>query len=189
MSVARVNTVNKAAKDQGTCGRCGKPLPKGEPYLWYTVGFRSDYKHKRCLDPACYPRESERDTSKYATVLAAIESFNDNIDSLTEIDEVEQAVQDVAEAIAEVRDEYQEALDAWENGNEQLQEKVDHYEEQESELAYWEYDGEQEAYPCDEHDEGGELVEGCEQCEANRDEWLENLREAARDAVSNVEPA
>ena len=192
MSVARVTTVTKSRKDQGKCGRCGKELPAGTGYLYWMPYFRSNYKAVRCLDTACYPPPSERESSKAATIYAAQESFDANVGELSTKDDIEAAVQEVADAVTEVKDEYDEALSNWEHGNEALQEKVDHYESQADELDGWQFDGADEFELCDEHDEAeadreDEAVEACEQCQANKEEWIEEIREAAREAVNGVE--
>ncbi|QPX62614.1 hypothetical protein SEA_WOLLYPOG_63 [Arthrobacter phage Wollypog] len=192
MSVARTKTVQKAAKDQGKCGKCGVELPKGSGYVWWTMGFRSNHKYKRCLKPECFPRPSERESSKFVTILSAQENFADNIDSLETKDDIEAAVQEVGSAVREVADEYYEALDLWPNGNEQLQEKYDHYESQASEIESWQSSGADEWDLCDAHEESdreSEEVQECEQCNANFEEWIEAIRDEAREAVDNIEQA
>ncbi len=192
MSVQRVHTIKKAQKDQGKCMKCGVELPVGSGYLWWTMGFRAKYRYKRCLKPTCFPRPSERETSKAVTILAAQEAFMDNIETLDNKDDIESAVQEVGSAVREVTDEYQEALDQWENGNEQIQEKVDHYEGQVDEIENWTYEGDGDWELCEEHNDGDPDDEGvlsCEKCSENRDAWLEEVREAAREAVDSVEIA
>ncbi len=187
MSVARVKTVQKSAKDQGKCGNCGIELPKGSGYIWWTVGFRSNYKYKRCLKPGCFPRPSTRETSKFATILSAQENFQDTIEEQDTKDSIESAVQEVGSSVREVADEYQEALDAWENGNEQIQEKVDHYSGQADEIENWTFEGADEPERCDNHED--EPDDDCEECQEKCAEWLDEIREAAREAVDNIEQA
>lgn len=191
MSIARVYTTQKSRKDQKPCGKCGVELPKGTGYKYFYVGFRSNFKQVRCLKPECSPRQSELESSKVASFYAAQETFEDNIDSLDTKDDIEAAVQEVAEACGSLRDEYQEGLDAWEHGNEQMQEKVDHWDSMESELNSWTFDGNDEPDHCDEHasrsDWEDDEVQECADCQEKREEWLDEIREAAREAVNNVE--
>jgi hypothetical protein len=190
MSVARAKIIGKAQKDQGKCGRCGVELPKGSGYLWWTVGFRSNYKYKRCLKPECYPRPSERESSKFVTVLSAQENFEDTIDGLEDKEDIEAAVQEVGAAVREIAEEYREAADAWEHGNYELEEKADHYEGQADELESWEFGGSSEWDLCEEHedmDRDDDRIENCTECVTNRDDWLSEIREEAREAVQNVE--
>lgn len=192
MSVQKLEVVQKSRKDQGKCSRCGDALPAGSPYQYWYPGFRSNYKIVRCMKAECTPRPSERETSKAATILAAQEAFGDNLHELESIEDIEAAVQEVAEAVGEVRDEYQEALDAWPSGNEQIQEKVDTYESAASEIESWSWDGATEPEPCELHDSeehDSQVYEGCEFCTANRENWLEEIRDAAREAVDAIEMA
>jgi hypothetical protein len=190
MSVQKIERVKSSRKDQGKCSKCGTELPVGTGYLYWYPGFRSRYKIVRCLKDECFPRPSERETSKAATILSAQESFADSIGELTSKDDIEAAVQEVADAVREVADEYQEALDQWENGNEQLQEKVDTYEGSASEIDGWSFDGDDEPRLCEEHDEverGSAAVEDCGVCQQLEEEWIEEVRDAAREAVDNIE--
>lgn len=186
MSVQKLEVVQKSRKDQGKCSRCGDALPAGSAYQYWYPGFRSKYKIVRCMKTECYPRPSERETSKAATILAAQESFHDNVGELETVEDIEAAVQEVAEAVGEVRDEYQEALDAWPSGNEQIQEKVDTYESAASEIESWSWDGAAEPEPCEAHDT---ITPDCEYCDLNQENWIEEVRDAAREAVDNIEMA
>ena len=179
MSVQKLEIVKKARKDQGKCSRCGDALPAGSAYQYWYPGFRSNYKIVRCMKAECFPRPSERETSKASTILAAQEKFADNIGTLDSVEDIEAAVQEVADAVEEVREEYESALDSWENGNEQLQEKVDHYESQTYDVDGWNWDGEGE--PEKEDDESDEDFA------TRQDEWIEEVRQAARDIVESIE--
>lgn len=196
MSVQKLETVKKARKDQGHCSKCHVEIKAGDGYRYWYPGFRSNYKIVRCMKTECFPKPSERETSKAATLLAAQENFDEVIDSLDTVEDITDAVHEVGTAVEEVRDEYQEALDQWENGNEQLQEKVDHYEEQAYEPVNWEWDGPDEPDLCLEHEaeDGGttfpeRIINSCPACQEKRDEWLEEIRSAAREVVGNVETA
>lgn len=192
MSVAKVETVKASRKDQGKCEKCGTELPKGTGYRYFYVGFRSNVKHVRCMKAECSPRQSERESSKVATWYAAQESFEDRIDQATDKDEIESAVQEAGAAARELADEYREAADAWESGNETLEEKAEHWESQADEIENWSYDGDEEPEKCPRHEDDGEehdsqVYENCSECQHVRSEWLEEVREAAREAVNNVE--
>lgn len=194
MSVAKVKVIQKSQKDQGKCGKCGVELPKGTPYVWWTVGFRSNHKYVRCSAASCFPRPSERESSKFVTILAAQEGFEDAIDTLTDKEEIESAVQEFGASVREVADEYREAADAWEHGNSELEEKADHYEGQADEVENWTYEGDDEPELCQTHHDmdlepGDEKVENCEDCIERRDDWISEIREAAREAVQNIEQA
>lgn len=111
MSIARVTVVNKSIKP-GTCEKCRTELPKGSAYRHFKVGFRSRYKHVRCMSDACTPRASELESSKIAAVYAAQEDAGDALDALDETataEDIEEIVRAVAEACREVASEYEEA--------------------------------------------------------------------------------
>lgn len=192
MSVQKLEIVKKSRKDQGKCGKCGTPLPAGSAYQYWYPGFRSSYKNVRCM--GCTPRPSERESSLASTLLAAQEAFHDSVGTLDDVEEIVAAVQEVADAVEEVRAEYESALDSWENGNEQLQEKIDHYGEQHSEIDGWSWDDGPIDYElCDEHQDedrvGEEAIQECPLCQSNREAWLEECRDAAREVVDGVETA
>jgi hypothetical protein len=192
MSIAKVHTIEKSRKDQGECGKCGKPLPAGTGYRYWMPYFRSNTKRVRCLDAACTPPYSELESGKAATIYAAQEAFEENVKGLDTKDDIEAAVQEVADAVSEVAEEYRSALDAWEYGNEQLEEKADHYESQHSEIESWEFDGAEEWDRCEDHEEAdadrdSESVEACDDCQLSKEEWLEEIRDAAREQVNELE--
>lgn len=187
MSVAKVVRVDKSRKDQGKCGRCGDELPAGSGYIWWKMGFRSNYKYKRCLKAVCFPKPSERETNKTATILAAQETFDENIGELEDKGEIEIAVQEVGAAVREVAEEYQEALDQWEHGNEALQEQVDHYEGRADEVENWESSEAEEPEYCEAHEEEQADTSECEDCQERREDWIQKIRDEAADAVNNIE--
>jgi hypothetical protein len=109
VSVARITNVKKSLKP-GKCEKCGTELPKGSPYLWYKVGFRSRHKHVRCTEAACFPKDSERESSLLSSVYAAKEAAEETIQSADNAEDMQQALTDYAEAIREVADQYEEAM-------------------------------------------------------------------------------
>jgi hypothetical protein len=122
MSVAKVETVQKSQKDQGKCEHCGVALPKGSAYRYFYVGFRATYKHVRCMKPECTPKLSERESSTKADVYRAQEDFEANLAAATTADDVQAAYESFHEAVDQYATEREEALEAWENGNSQLEE-------------------------------------------------------------------
>lgn len=196
--MARITTVKAARKPQGKCGKCGVEIEKGDGYRWAKPGFRTRSKMIRCLKGQCSFRPSELDQSKKATILAAQENFEDQIDNLTTADEITEAVEEVATAVREVADEYQEALDQWENGNSQLEEFVYHYEAQADELEGFalnttvpeepqQEDYESEESDDDDEDEVEETDGGYDEAHQQWESELEDAKQEARDAVEGIE--
>lgn len=184
MSLAKVHEVRKSQKDQGHCDRCGDPLPKGSPYRWFTVGFRSSHKRVRCMKPECTPKMSERESSKLADVYSALESAEVDLANATDKGEIEDAVHEFGDAVREVGDEYTEASVNPNSGNvfntdaEERGEALGSWAE---ELNGWSTDEEEpdrEDYP--EGDQGD-----AEYREAV-DEFLDNARQQASEAMNEI---
>lgn len=134
MSLAKVKTVQKSRQDQGKCERCAEELPAGSAYRWFVVGFRSKYKHKRCMKAKCTPRQSERESSSLSEIYAANESWEDSVASVDDIDDVAAAWESVQGTYREYADNARAAADAWEHGNSQLEERADQAEQAADEL-------------------------------------------------------
>lgn len=199
MSIAKITTVTKAKKDQGKCGRCGKELPAGAPYRWFTVGFRSSYKHRRCMERACDPKNSELESSKLSEVYAVQENFD--IAGCTTINDIEEAVHAAGDEIRTVADEYTEASVNPNTGmvfNTEAEERGQTLESSADELDSWAHDEEFER--CDAHDGSDEDVdpedfevgdEGpkyeCKDCAEMWEQFIEDARVAAAEAVDNID--
>jgi hypothetical protein len=200
MSVARVQVVKAARKDQGACERCRTPLPKGSIYRWYTVGFRSRYVHKRCMKPECTPRMSELESSKMADVYSAQESFEDGLSALENGDPgenstVQELLDDFSSAVSDTAGEYREADDAIGGGGyTESGEKADALESAADELGNFDPSVDMEnVEPCDEHgddfepeegEDADEIREACEACqEKRRGEWQDLIEEARSHAA------
>ena len=193
MSVARVVTVAKSMKEQGACGRCGADLPKGSAYLWFKVGFRSNYKQKRCMLPACYPKPSQRESSLSTSALAAQEDFEEEMSNapleIGDFEELNNRVEAVHEAIQEVAGQYRDAADAWENGNADADERADIWDEAADEISDWRAENEFNGEPCDTHPEPEDRDDDCEACEAYGVAWEDLVEEASykvQDALDGV---
>lgn len=199
MSQARVTRVEKSMKPAGPCERrgCEVVIEKGMPYLWYKVGFRSKHKHVRCVDHP--PRPSERESSNLASAYAAVEDFEDQIGGLETVDDIQSALEEVAEAFRELASEYEEASTD-DNGtvfNTVAEERAEALESAADEIDGW-YPDEDEPAKCEKHEGeeddlpkiGEPLPEDepeCPDCEARRQEWIEGIRESATSAVNDVD--
>ena len=210
MSIARVTIVKKSQKPF-TCEKCGKALPKGSTYRHFKVGFRARYVHRRCMDVACTPRNSELDASKMAAVWDAQETFEAAVDSAESADDLTSALSDYAEALREVGEEYREASENPDTGavfNTEAEERADTLESAADEVEGIDVDDETTdcdncngtgTTPCEECDGSGEAedasacptcsgegtapcdVEGCEDGQVPD---LDAMRDAAREALN-----
>jgi hypothetical protein len=181
MSVARVTTVAKARKAQRPCGKCRKEIKVGDPYLHFAVGFRG-YKQVRCTDTACYPKVSERESSKIATIYAAQEDID--FSQLTDRDDIVAEVNQLADVIREIADEYREASTD-DNGtvfNVDAEERADILDSAADECDSWEPS--EEVEPCEAHtDKPDDTCDACIEAE----DVLERIRSEADDFINGLE--
>lgn len=204
MSVARVTYVTRSRKPY-KCEKCGDEIPKGSPYKWFTVGFRSRYPHVRCTKFSCEPKPSERESSQMATVLAAMESAQDQIGALDDspeiIDQFDDIRSGVVEALNEVADIYEEADQNFGGGgNTEMGEKAEELRDAANTLESESIEtGEPDFNECqsmihDETDDKGEPREAvergdtdeCSECAEILSTWAEDTRQAMRDALEQA---
>jgi hypothetical protein len=129
-----------------TVHRCkqGHDIQPPEGYSWAAPGFRGSKRFACNRHPF---RPSELTTSAVSEVLAAQEALEDEVDTLDTHEDFTTAWDSFTEAVGQLRDTRQEALDAWENGNEQLQEAADAAEAAAGEAEAYEvpeFDGDEE---------------------------------------------
>lgn len=187
--MARVHTM-KSSRVAHTCEICKDAIPVGHGYRYFQVGFRSSYKHIRCMKASCSPRPSQLTNSKVSAILAAQESAHDELTAasvaVSEVDDIKAIMESVVEAINEVKDEYQEGLDNWPSGNASLEEKVETLDSAADTLDSWAPDMDDKPPACDEH-EGEEPHDDCEACASAADLWWSDVIQDARDAIDAVE--
>lgn len=114
---ASVHTVKKCRKSPGECGRCGKKIKKGEPYIHWK--FRYGGKRIRCLE-CPRPRYSELIFSgKLSAIEAAREGIQDAIEAFRgdhDSDSLRSALETAAEDVRQVAEEYRESAQNIEDG-------------------------------------------------------------------------
>src|SRR4029077_7595774 len=147
--------VKKARKSPGTCGKCGKKIPKDSPYLHWK--FRYGGKRIRCTTRP-RPRQSELTNSdKLSRCYGAGEAIAAAIDQFRkdgELEDLRSALESAAEEIREVAEEYRDSasnVESGMNGNrmpicDELEEKADNLDGKADEI-------EQAAGGLDEFDE------------------------------------
>lgn len=179
----------KTSRTEHICGHGRHVIPAGESYYWAAPGFRGA-KQFRC---SAHPfRESELTTSQRSEALAALEAFDDALDVLEDkdYDGLSAAAEELVSALDEYSSNRQAALDAWENGNEQLQEFADQAETAVSEAndimdAIAPFDDEEPTREeWDDEDDYETAIR--EHQEAADSHWEEQVS-AARDAAQSIE--
>ena len=194
------------------CENDGTVINIGDPYRWYSVGFRSSYKRVRCMKSTCTPRQSTLESSgPRSEIYGAIESANDALDaldagSITSAD-VESIVQEVADAFESARDQWREADENFGGGgNTENVERADTAESSYDELSGWTTSGNDEPDydDCDDTDQlhtpiaerdnpddDSEVLErgdmACDECAKIRDDWFEEIIAEAHDAIDSAE--
>lgn len=133
--MARVHTTKANGQAERKCGRCGHVIEKGESYFWAKPGFRTRRPVVRCSK---HPfRQSELTTGVRSEALAAVEAFEDAIDSVDSFDLLDSVRTDLESALDDYVFTREEALGAWPNGNIQLEEYRDQAESARDEVAGW----------------------------------------------------
>jgi hypothetical protein len=174
----RINTVKKARKAQGRCTKCGKAINKGDAYRW----IKPRYGSKRCVCESCQFRASDLTSSdKLGRVYDAQEDAQSAVGDWDgqDVAELRQALEDAAEAIREVAQEYQESADNimehFPSGNQTSEE----CEERANELEGWADDI--EGADLDDFDPEAEGEDETDDERAERRErWVEETRDAAQ---------
>jgi seryl-tRNA synthetase len=178
MSQARVYTTKGPVRKDFKCGSCGAEIKKGvDRRRTFAVGFRG-FEQTRCMKSECTPTRSQLESSAVASVYDAMDSVD--LESCTSLEELQEQVQNVVDALNEVADEY--SSNEMFEINEDLQERASTLENSASELESW--DSSLPDMPEDDDEfEDGER----EDYEAELDEWLTQARDAAQSAIDDVE--
>lgn len=95
------------------CGRCGKEIEPGMPYLWWAnklPNARSGYKQIRCVDHP--PTLAERTPGRAGQLMGMQDEWSKRLADCTTIDDLTSARDDIA---GEIRDFAQEFIDSADN--------------------------------------------------------------------------
>ena len=164
-----------------TCTKCHEPIaPRTEYYSW-SFRYGGTYRqHVSCG----YPRRGQLTQSKLASVYNTQDDANETISKAEDCATMADALTSVAEAAREVAEEYREAVEAMnmagsgtdnEERADQLEEWAEELEEAAEALADAEFETEDDAdTESPTNDEG-----------QTEDEWLEERRGEASDALGN----
>lgn len=165
MSVARLHQVKSARKPQGKCGGCDKTIRKGQPYVWWTVGFRSRFKHKRCGECKVPPPSARESNSSMSLLLAAGEGLSEALAAATSTDDVKSAVETAAEGVRDAISDWEEKKEnleqAFPNGSpaiEEIEEHIGNAESLADELEAFEVEEADEPEEGEEKEEDADLA-------------------------------
>jgi hypothetical protein len=175
---AKVKTVQKAQKDQGSCSKCGTALPAGSAYRYFKPGFRSRIKVRRCMKSECTPKRSELETSKLAEVYAAQEVAYDSIAAAESFQDLSDAITDLESAAQEVLDDYESQVDEHPFMEETVRDRIDALQSFVDDLS---------GFSPDEEDEPEEDEDDFEEKHERWKDALDEARQAANDLISGFE--
>lgn len=186
--MARVHTTKANGQAERECGRCGHEIQKGETYYWAKPGFRTRQPVVRC---AKHPfRESELTTGVRSEALAAREAFEDAIDGVDSFEALDSVRTDLESALDDYVSTRQEALDAWPNGNSQLEEFVYQAEAARDGVASWSTDYSDSDEPDEDTLDEMAAVAREDGESVTRDDlvelWLQEKLEEAKQELSDV---
>jgi len=185
----RVHTVTaRASKFARTCDKCSKPIEVGQRHHHWSFRYGGTYyRHVDCG----YPRPSDLTQSKLASVYAAREDAEDTLEGLefvageTQgsdiIDEINEALNSVAEAAREVADEYREAAVNPNTGatfNTDAEERADELDSYVDNLESW------SASAGDDPDVEDDM--SADERQDACDSWLEEVVGEAQDALQEL---
>ena len=173
MGVARVKSVGKARKDQGKCGGCDKPILAGDAYKWWTIGFRSRYKNKRCEACPVPPPSARESNEKIATIMAAEEGFNPSNAACR--DDLVSILEEAAENIRSAGEMWTESAEAMEQGfGHETEQSCEQQEKAEAAEAW-----------ADSIDEAAQNLDEEQGDDEDENAYLERLRDEAQSAFDD----
>jgi hypothetical protein len=183
----RVNSVEKARRSPGECGRCGRTITVGMPYRW--AKGRYGPKMIRCEGAQCRFKPSDLTTSdKLSRLYAAREGVEEFLQTDFEsADEVIDALIDAANEVREVADEYSDSANALDGklNWEELEEKSQQCHAWADELESMSIDD----FYLEEAKKGD--TQGDETDEERKDrlleEWREEVRSSVQDSLDSLE--
>lgn len=162
----KVNTVDKARKSPGDCGKCGAKIKAGMPYRW----AKGRYGPKKVRCPKCAFRPSDLTGSdKLSRLYSARESVEDVL--VPDFDDTDAVRDAISSAVDEAREVASEYSDAAEN----MSATRDEMEEKSSQCESW----------ADELE--GVDVEEFEGKEEDREDWRETIRSDVQNALDSLE--
>lgn len=202
MSLARIYTQKFSGKSKNvsTCEGCRQPIEKGQTYRCFKVGFRSRYQHN--YHAGCEIKDSARESSKLSAVFAAREDAIDNINSADVdgtnpsafVDDLRGFLESAADDWDGVASEYDDASEAMGGdygAGSAMAETAASIEEAANQLRDWSPNEEEPDVNHEDHaeddDERTGIVDDCDECMDAVNDWADEVRSSATDALTDAE--
>jgi len=195
--MARVTLVQHARKENA-CGRCGRTIWVDDPYRWAKPRVHraaAGRKLVRCMSPGCAFRQSDLTTSKMAGVYSAQESLADAMLGEFTPNDLLNSLQEAAEEVRGVGEEYREGAENIEQGfGHETEQSMEMAEKAEALETYATGLEEVTFDDADEYDEledeagklDGEDEERLEAIEARQSEIREESESTAQEAIDDL---
>lgn len=202
--MARVTYVKKAQKSKRprSCYRCGTEIKVGDPYKWFALRIGRMSQRKNFCSNCSIRRSDQTTSSQLATLWDALDDAESAVDQAGDAEEITTAVQGAYDGVYEAAEMYRESASNIEDGfghstyvSDELNEKADELESFADDLQSWEpnsdFDEEdaeataREELAAEQDNEDLDETEIADRVEEKRQEWLDEVRGEAQDALSN----
>lgn len=182
-------TIGKRGERELNCSTCRQPIEYGDPYKWFKR--KSAYGGTVfAYHPDCQIRPSHRTTSRMGEIYDAQEDFD--ISGAESVDDIRSDVESFAQIVRDVAEGYRESQENMESGfghatsqSDELGEKADELENWADELESVDLDDEEPTEDDIEDDETDTAEERKDALAEAVENWLEEQRDKARDAIGN----
>lgn len=187
MSQAKIYAVKTARKAQGPCQKCGIQILPGMPYRFFVKGFRSKFKHIRCMKPECSPTRADRESSMLAEIYAAIDDAS--FMGMESLEEIKGVLEEVASVARDLAEQYATASVNQNTGavfNVDAEERGQQLESYADDLDSWDPSEDEPEEPTEDNWDDQEfdtLEEAVDAWKEKHNEWLDQCIDEAREAL------
>lgn len=154
------------------CTRCGQPIEYGQPYKWFKMK-QARGGIKKSYHPDCEIKMADRSTSRLVPIWEAQQAFDTG--SCDTVDELRAALEELAQVVRDVEQEYRESVENMEAGFGHRTYQADELEERAEALEGW-ADELEEWEPSDSEAPEQEEGQTDEEHEEAVDAWLDEIR-------------
>lgn len=194
--MARTHVV-KSGKKARRCQACGQQIEVGQSYKWFKMKLTYGGVQKSYHVDCAIPRSHRTSSQHLGTLWDAVDTAESEVDNCESVEGLESVLSAAAEGVREASEGYRESAENIESGfghptyvSDELNEKADEIEQFADSLEdvdfdeFDEDDARENATAALDNEEADD-EEIAAAVEELRDEWLEEQRSKARDALSD----